>query len=406
MAAFIIAMVLAVLALRLGLQPFLSLVMASLAFGLLAGLGAGTLVHINDGLGAIFSGLALVILAGAIIAEHLRKGGAMGRVVEDLLLISGRRGLAASAISGYLVSIPVMCCITSYMVLEPAVALLDRRARRMRFMLAVAAASSFVFVYPSPVVAAAASTLGVSAQEAFQIGLPISLLSLAVGFIVLSLLPVREDPVATVQPGPPISRLAAWSPLLLPLVLILAGAWSDQEVAQIAGQPGLALLAGAMLSLGLARRRLGKAVVGDMLHSATRRSGVILLDLCGAGAFGAVAGSSGLPAALQSALSFLPDLASPFLVAGLLQLALGSRVVTAVMAARLFSGSPVEPALLLLAVCCGTLTFSWVTDPFFWLVRDTSESTVKETMLGYTLPLTLAGTLGFAALYVRAVFLQ
>ena len=54
MAAFIIAMVLAVLALRLGLQPFLSLVMASLAFGLLAGLGAGTLVHINDGLGAIF----------------------------------------------------------------------------------------------------------------------------------------------------------------------------------------------------------------------------------------------------------------------------------------------------------------------------------------------------------------
>ena len=43
----------------------------------------------------------------------------MGRVVEDLLLISGRRGLAASAIS-FLVCIPVVCCITSYMVLEPA----------------------------------------------------------------------------------------------------------------------------------------------------------------------------------------------------------------------------------------------------------------------------------------------
>ena len=181
-------------------------------------------------------------------------------------------------------------------------------------MLAVAAASSFVFVYPSPVVAAAASTLGVSAQEAFQIGLPISSCRWRWALLCSACCPVREDPVATVQPGPPISRLAAWSHCCFPLVLILGGL-VDQEVAQIAGQPGLALLAGAIFPWDWQGDGLGRRLSGICFIQQPAAPGVILLDLCGAGAFGAVAGSAGLPAALQSALSFLPDLASPFLVA-------------------------------------------------------------------------------------------
>ncbi|MGB3943349.1 MAG: hypothetical protein WBK88_00980, partial [Methanothrix sp.] len=120
LAAFVLAILLvALLTAKTGLSPFLSLVVASLVYGLLSGMGPELVGHVTAGLARIFSALAIIVFSGSVIAEHLRRSGGADRVVSDLLALVGRRrGSLASGLSGYIVALPAMCSITSYMILE------------------------------------------------------------------------------------------------------------------------------------------------------------------------------------------------------------------------------------------------------------------------------------------------
>jgi len=73
---------------RLG--PFLSLILASIAFGLLSGMGGEMLEYISSGLSRIFSSLALVVFCGALMAEYLRRTEGMDRIVFDLRRLTGK----------------------------------------------------------------------------------------------------------------------------------------------------------------------------------------------------------------------------------------------------------------------------------------------------------------------------
>jgi GntP family gluconate:H+ symporter len=451
LAAFAIALSLSFLLLtKARIQPFLSLVVSSIVYGLLCGMGAEIPDYVGSGLGSVFSSLALVILAGAVMAEHLRKTGSMATVMNDLSCVTGRHRTAAAAISGYLISLPVMCCITSYMILEPVFSASHQPGESRKkdlFMLAAASTISFVLVYPSPVVVSASRTLGVSAIDAATYGIPISLLALIASYLFIRWFSANEEqglandstkkiPEGTIEssgnagstdePGRCIaenagsgscaihakgllakgtlttsaSRAYAWSPLILPLVLIAFGAFMDNPGARLIGDPGIALLCGAMLSVAQAAARFGRKAGGEIISAASRRAGVILLDLCGAGAFGYVVSKSSFSVDLMGAAGALPSFAVPFAVAALLQLAIGGRVVTAVIASRMMADYPLDNTAVLLLICAGAMAFSSLTDPFFWLVRDTAGADIKETLIGYTVVLCICSAVVviFAAL--------
>ena len=160
---------------------------------------------------------------------------------------------------------------------------------------------------------------------------------------------------------------------------------------RILADPGFALLLGAMLCLALERKKMH-----ELIHVASRRSGVILLDLCGAGAFGYVVAQSDLGQEIFRLGHFLPALLLPFLVSAALQLAQGSRVVTATVAAQILAGYPLPGVTLALLIASGAFMFSYVTDPYFWLIKSSTGASMKETVMGYTLPLSLLGLAAYA----------
>lgn len=80
---------------RLG--PFLSLILASIAFGLLTGMGAQMLEYISAGLSRIFSSLALVVFCGALLAEYLRRTEGLGRIVFDLRKLTTKIHIVSGA---------------------------------------------------------------------------------------------------------------------------------------------------------------------------------------------------------------------------------------------------------------------------------------------------------------------
>ena len=402
LAAFLLAILLvAILTVKMGLSPFLSLVVASLVYGLLSGMGPELIGHVATGLGRIFSALAVIVFSGSVIAEHLRRSGGADRVVSDLLTLVGRRGALASGLSGYLVTLPAMCSLTSYLILEPVVREMGRKAggyeRRFLFSAAVFSIISFNLVYPSPVLVTLTGSLAVSPAEALRFGLPLSLLLFVPVLIWMARFPVVGTPPPSGE-GPLPSRLLSWAPLILPLAMILLGLVSPS--AWFLGSVDVALLTGALLSALLAKKE-----AGDMIRGATRRAGTIIFDLCGAGAFGYVVAQSGIGSELFSGLgTVVPVVVLPFLAASLIQLAQGSRVVTVVIASEMMRGYPLEPVTLLFLISAGAFTLSSFSDPYFWLVKETTGSDLKEALLWYSLPLTLCGLLVFAAAVLRWLF--
>ncbi|HOV81396.1 MAG TPA: hypothetical protein PLQ01_01825 [Methanothrix sp.] len=415
--AFLLSMILASIIIpRLG--PFLSLVICSILFGSLVGMGPELLGYISSGLARMFSSLALVILGGAVLAEYLRKTGSLERIVSDLSRLAKRRLLVSGA-AGFLISIPVMCSITAFMILEPVVRGLARSPacfthideRRALFLTAICSAISFNLIYPSPVMITLSSGLAASPSSLLLRAIPISLAIFVISCLIMLHIPLQprealpngqvETAIAREQADTTrISRLRAWFPLLLPVLLMLAGTLIEPDgggdtahlrmTAAVLSDPGLALLLGAMLGLAWQRDR-----AQELIHIASRRAGVILLDLCGAGAFGYVVSRSDLPAELFRQGQILPVLLLPFLLAAALQLAQGSRVVTAALAAQLLSGYPLPAETLALLIAAGAFMLSYVTDPFFWLVKNATASSLRETATAYTLPLSLIGLFVF-----------
>ena len=385
---------------RLG--PFLCLVISSIIFGLLVGMGGELQGYISTGLSRIFSSLAVVVFSGALLAEYLRSTQSLDRIVADLGRLADK-SLAISGAAGYLISLPVMCSITAYMILQPVVSALAGKSSESRkrdlFMTAACSIISFNLIYPSPVMITLSTGLQAAPRDLLMRGIPISLVLFALAYILMQHVFHEKAECREIISPPKMRRSRAWAPLLLPIAMISLGGILPEK-ARILADPGIALLLGALLGLVLERKKMQ-----ELIHMASRRSGVILLDLCGAGAFGYVVAQSDLPEEIFRLGHFLPALLLPFLLSAALQLAQGSRVVTATVATQILAGYPLPAATLALLIASGAFMFSYVTDPFFWLIKSSTGSSVRQTVQGYTLPLSLLGLAAFALAAISSMLI-
>jgi GntP family gluconate:H+ symporter len=156
------------------------------------------------------------------------------------------------------------------------------------------------------------------------------------------------------------------------------------------------MLAGAVTAIALAP----PAARAAGLSQGAKHGGIIIFDICGAGALGFVIVQSGFARDVLSQLTlFIPVILVPFFLAALIETAQGSRVVTAVITAEVLAGSAataaIHPVPLILLISAGACIVSYVTDPFFWLVQRTTGDDVGTVVKNYTLPVALAGVVIF-----------
>lgn len=134
-----------------------------------------------------------------------------------------------------------------------------------------------------------------------------------------------------------------------------------------------------------------------------------MFDLCGAGALGSVIAASPLVDTISAAVNGgVPVLLVPFAIAALFQTAQGSRVVTAIAASSLLAGTTIPlqvPAIpLVLMIAAGALVISYVTDPYFWLLKRTSGDPLATVVRKFTIPLALTGLALAAVAIALAAF--
>ncbi|MFA5394668.1 MAG: hypothetical protein WC346_01465 [Methanogenium sp.] len=387
--------IIALLAARHSIPPFITLTGGAFFFAFLTGMGGSAIAIFTAGAGALFALLGIPIYCGSVIAKFLARDGGAERIVKDIGQVA-KRPVSAAAIAGYLLSIPMMCCITPFLVLTPVLEGIRRKLKcttSLYYAAACGSVISFVFLYPLPVTYAITSRLQQTdfvAGSYLQVALPLSLVAL----IIIAYLAGRHHACTTDsqenEERAPGTRKQAWIPVMLPVAFLVLGhlipplsILANINVALLAG-----LVAAVLLSPALSRV--------PALESGTKHAGIIIFDLCGAGGLGAVvAAEGGIAAALPSLTLILPALLVPFVIAALFQAAQGSRVVSAVITASLIAGTEIATSVpiipLVLMTAAGCMMVSFVTDPFFWLIRRTTGERVWDVTMRYTMPLFCAG---------------
>ncbi|MFE3018988.1 GntP family permease [Streptomyces sp. NPDC059256] len=449
---------------RFKMHPFLAIVLATYAFGLVAmGIGAATDsdqayvdklgTTIAEGFGAILASIGLVILFGTIIGKVLERTGAAVTLAEAVLKVVGKRHPAiAMSLIGWVVSIPVFCD-SGYVVLSPLQRSIARKTGKNPVVLGTALATglyaSHTFVPPTPGPIAAAGNVGIGSDGLIWVilfSIPVSLVAALAGLAwalrrtgnLESKLPDAKQTFEEYKEQfdhlPSLSR--ALTPILLPIVLMAVGSVAafpsgDGTVIDGAfgsllkdlGAPVNALLIGVLLALLLLPKKLDAKALTTWVAEGLVDAAPILVITGAGGAFGAVI--KGTPMADYigtligdgSAVSGLTALLVLFALAALLKTAQGSTtaalIITSTLAQPLLpalgldgtmGAIPIGQVMAVLAIGAGSMVVSHVNDSYFWVVSQFSGMNVKTAYRAHTAATLVQGVTALAAVMLIGVF--
>jgi len=424
------------LAARLGMTPFLALILASLAMGLGGGLApAAVATHFQQGMGAMLGDIAAVIAMGAILGRLLEKSGAARVIARRLLPASATAG-AGWRVAGiaFLIGLPVFFGV-GLVLLIPIVMTMAAEARlplaRLGLPLVVGLSVSHGFTPPHPGPMAAIAALGADTGRTLLwgvlIGLPIAFVCgpllgsrLADRFAPSAPPPLPEDAnsgeAAGTSPGFGPSMLVVLLPVAL-MLLSTCAAWvlpaggALAAAAQFAGQPLVALLAATLLGIAVLGAGHSRAQLRGWCEDCLGPIAGILLVVGAGGGFNRVLLASGVGGAVATWAGTvgLSPIMLGWLAAAGIRVATGSATVAVTTAAGLVapmlaSAPHVSKELLVLAMASGSLILSHVNDGGFWLVKEYLKLDLAQTFRTWTVVETAISLFGLlAVLFLNAL---
>ena len=416
------------------LHPFIALLCGAFAVGLLGGLSMkDTAAAVQKGAGDILGGTGLVVALGLALGAMLQLSDGAAGLARSALRWSGvKRAPWASLFVALLIGLPLFF-ETGLVLLLPivatAAALLPegtgRDEAKLRLMLPALAGLSVVHAlvppHPGPLLAVAAlhADLGRTIGYGVLVALPTAiiagpLLSRFTARGVVLTAPLQTSPPIDVAP-PPLWR--ALVVVLMPVVLIAAGQIQAVAPAAVAphlawlsavSNPVLALLIACLAALPLLfGHRIGDRSLQESIWTETMKpAGAILLSIGAGGALKQVLVSAGLSDLLVRVAA--GGAVSPILlawgVAVCIRLATGSATVATITTAGIMPGlvaaSGASPEWTVLAIGAGSVFFSHVNDPGFWLVKSYVGTDTPATFRTWSVLETVVSVTGLALVLI------
>lgn len=421
------------------LHPFIGLLCGAFAVGLLAGLPlAETAKAVQKGVGDIIGGTGLVVSLGLSLGAMLHLSGAAASLAKGALQLTGRRaapwatlgiaiviGLPLFFETGLVLLLPIVVAAANEMAKghDPAA----RDAAKLRLIMPALAGLGVVHAlvppHPGPLLAVETlnANLGLTMLYGTLIAIPIAVLSGPVLARVVTpgvrlTEPVLSDPVIDLAPP---GRGRALFIVLLPIVLITAGelgrlmpGLETSPVLAAAANPVIALLVANLLALPLlfGRRFSDAGIQGSIWHETMAAAGAILLAIGAGGALKQVLVSAGLSDLLaRTVLAYsISPLLLGWLIAVGIRLAAGSATVATITAVgvmpEVVATSGVSPELVVLAIGAGSVFFSHVNDPGFWLVKSYMGTSTADTFRTWSVLETVISVTGLIFVVALSYF--
>lgn len=415
-------------------HPVLSLLLASMLFGLISGLEALSVVTtLSKGFGNMLGSIGLVIILGSIIGEQLEKTGAAQAIASSILKSIGRKDPhTALILLGGIVGIPVFCDV-GYILLSKIAAGISRDQKLPFKTLSIGLAgglySTHTLVPPTPGPIAAAGNLGMAHQLGYVIliGLLMTIPLLIV--VRLSLKWFQFDKIELNQAVTSIetntSTFKSIFILLLPIFLISLGTLAKllntentlYVVTLFLGQPIVSLLLTVILAFFILP--LPKSISPQQLvNQAVLQAGPILILTGAGGAFGAILKEAGIGETLVSVFGASAESLGTLVLIGfalsaILKTSQGSSTSAIVIASSILGpmavaagiSNPLSLSLLIMSIGGGAMTVSHANDSYFWVVSQFGQLSVKEAYKSFTLMTAIQGITVLMAAWLMSFLL-
>ena len=427
-----------------GVHPFLAIMGIALALAVAIGIPLDTIpTTIGKGFSSIFTSIGIVIILGTIIGVILEKTGAAIRLADAIIRVIGEKHpQLAIMLIGWIISVPVFCD-SGFVIVNPIRKWLARKTSFSSVTLTVALSAglyvSHVFIPPTPGPIATAGLIGLESNLLLVIaaGVLISIVPLiaayffatAIGKKVKSAeeLNIEEISAAYNEHNLP-STLASITPILLPIVLMAAGSIASfakmenqtGELLIFLGKPVIALATGLVSALPLLwKQKMGKHLY-DITQDALKTSGPIIFITAAGSVLGQVIVEAGFVQYIQQNAGSLQGIGLffPFVVAAIIKTSQGSSTVamttTAGMMGLYFSDAslmaalgmttPIDAALVVMAIGAGAMTVSHANDSYFWVVTNFGGLSPQNGYRTQTALTAIMGVTSIITLFIISLF--
>ena len=445
---FVLAVALMIIAIsKWNVHPFLSIMGVSLILALVAGID---ITKIADVIGAGFSGtftsIGIVIILGALVGVLLEKTGAALKMADCVVKLVGKKNPElAMLIMGWIVSIPVFCD-SGFVILNPIRKALVKKTGKSSVACTVCLSMglyiSHCFIPPTPGPIAAANTLfgidglntDVNLLLVMGMGALCSILPLIAGYIFALIIGKKvkahdeADDNATSQSyeelvksyGKLPSAWMSFAPIVVPIFLMglasaLSMAGASVPIFTFLGTPIMALAVGVILGIILLASSGKMNEFYKLTDDTLKTTGPILFVTAAGGVLGKVISSSSLVSFISENAAGLESLGLlfPFLLAAILKTAQGSSTVAITTSAGIIAPlmmtlgftTPMDAALVVVAIGAGAMTVSHANDSYFWVVTNFGEMEPQDGYKTQTLGTLIIGIAAIINVLLVSLFL-
>ncbi|HEY6490192.1 MAG: gluconate:H+ symporter [Terracidiphilus sp.] len=450
---------------KVRLHPALALAAAAFALGIAAGMPIEKVpASFAAGVGNLMGHIAMVLGLGAILGQLLASSGGATALGRALVEGCGEKGLPWALLGlGILVGMPVFFEV-GLVLMMPIIAAAAQRSSRPPILVGLPMLAGLSIVHgtipPHPAAMLAATQyhadLGRTIVWGVIVGIPAGIMAGPVwswflgkfwkggqhrtagapGHPLFEVTADSDTPQTTNSSAaskteelvpPPVGPVRAASAILLPIALIFLGSWADtlspagsdlNRALHFIGSPDVALLLAvlaALVTLG-PRVQTGRHHGSELLRRLCAQSfepiANVLLILAAAGGLSGILRDSG---AAQATISIalgahMPPLVLAWLLAAVVRVSMGSATVAMAVASGVLAPMAghigARPELLVLATGTGSLIFSQVNDPGFWMVQTFFNLEMKETFATWTALETILSITGLIGTLVLSAVLR
>ncbi|MDQ1086070.1 gluconate:H+ symporter [Siphonobacter sp. SORGH_AS_1065] len=402
-------------------NPFLAFLLVSVLAGWLLGIPLIKIGQsIQKGVGDTLGSLVLIIALGAMLGKLVAESGAAQKIASVMMGLFGEKYIHWGLVcTGFIIGIPLFYGV-GFVLMVPLIFSVVYQYRLpavaigLPMLASLSVAHGFLPPHPSPaaLVGQFHGDMGLTLVYGLIIAVPTIILAGPV--YALTLKGIHSEPLVTFQasfiPEEELpSGFSSFFTALLPVGLLTLTTLSHfypgnpfEGVLGFIGDPTIVMLISvivATFTLGISR---GKSMTGVMktYETAVKDIAMIVLISGGAGALKQVLTDSGLSTEIANQLQSLemPPLFLGWLIAAIIRVCIGSATVAGLTAAGiiapLMTQQAINPNLMVLSIGAGSLMFSHVNDPGFWMFKEYFNLSVKDTIRSWSMMETLVAIVG------------
>lgn len=404
-------------------SPFIAFLIVSIVTGVWLGIPISKITQsIQTGIGDMLGSLTIIVTMGAMLGKLVADSGAAQKIVSVMMNAFGERYMQwALMTTGFIIGIPLFYTV-GFVLMVPLIFSIVYKYKLpavyigLPMLAALSVTHGFLPPHPSPaaLVLQFNANMGLTMVYGIVIAIPTIILAGPVFSKTLKNIPssplktfVTEDIPEEKLPGTVNSFISA----LLPVVLIgFSTVWimavdQNSMVASFLtflAEPSIIMLLALLIATYTLGIRMGKSMkqLMEIYTVAVKDIVMIMLILAGAGALKQVIIESGVNDEIAAVLKGLgtEPLILGWLIAAIIRVCIGSATVAGLTAgslcAPLMMQAEVNPNLMVLSIGAGSLMFSHVNDPGFWMFKEYFNVSIRDTILSWSIMETIVAVVG------------